>query len=150
MRWTGKIPAGGSCGQIAGNIDLLPTFARLVGAELPTDRVLDGRDISSLMFQANAPAVRDTHLYFTGAGALGAIRQGDWKLFLADPAPGKKGAREKKKGAAALTLYNLAKDPAETTDVAEAHPEVVARLQAEAKKREQEIKDHCRPAGTVD
>ena len=82
MRWPGQIPAGATCPHIAGNIDVLPTFARLVGAELPKDRVIDGRDITSLMFRAGAPPVRDTHLYFTGGGELGAIRQGDWKLFL--------------------------------------------------------------------
>lgn len=30
MRWPGRIPAGTTCPHIAGNIDLLPTFARLV------------------------------------------------------------------------------------------------------------------------
>ena len=34
MRWPGHIPAGTTCNQIAGNIDLLPTFAKLVGVEL--------------------------------------------------------------------------------------------------------------------
>jgi len=156
MRWPGRIPAGTVCPQIAGNIDLLPTFARLVGAALPSGRELDGRDITSLMFQAGAPPVRDTHLYFTGGGVLGAIRQGDWKLFLSEPARprGKKAKAaqgEKPKPAAPFSpaLFNLADDPTESTDVAQQHPDVVARLRAEAQRRDQEIQQHRRPAGQV-
>jgi len=155
MRWSGRIPAGTTCPHIAGNIDLLPTFARLVGTRLPKDREIDGRDITSLMFQADAPPVRETHLYFTGGGALGAIRQGDWKLFLSAPtkARGKKGkaARGAKKDDASdkLVLFNLDKDPAESTDVAADHPDIVAKLVADAQQREKEIRDHRRPAGEV-
>jgi hypothetical protein len=46
-------------------------------------------------------------------------------------------------------LFDLAKDPYETTDVAGAHAEIVARLRAEAQRRDQEIRDHRRPAGEV-
>ena len=149
MRWPGRIPAGTTCNQIAGNIDMLPTFAKLTGTVPPQDRVLDGRDITSLMFKADAPAVRDTHLYFTRASKLGAIRQGTWKLFLADQ---KKPSSEKpdaKAEAGNGTLFDLAKDPYETTDVAAAHPDIVTKLRAEAQKREKEIEEHRRPAGTL-
>lgn len=155
MRWTGRIPAGTACNQIAGNIDLLPTFATLVGTAPPKDREIDGRDITSLMFQANAPPVRDTHLYFSGNGSLGAIRQGEWKLFLteAKKAGGRKGAAADNAKPDNATekgnLYNLAKDPGESRDVAAEHPDVVARLRAEAQRREQEIKEHRRPAGEL-
>lgn len=155
MRWPGRIPAGTTCPHIAGNIDLLPTFARLVGTMLPKDRKIDGRDITSLTFRADAPPVRDTHLYFTGGGALGAIRQGDWKLFLIAPIK----ARAKKDNAAKggkkddapdkLVLFNLDKDPTESTDVAADHPDIVAKLVTEAQRREKEIRDHRRPAGEV-
>lgn len=155
MCWPGRIPAGTTCPQIAGNIDLLPTFARLVGASLPPDRVLDGRDITSLMFQPDAPPVRDTHLYFTNGGDLGAIRQGDWKLILGQAAKpkaqqGKAGKSEKPKAATlSPALFNLANDPGESTDVAAEHPELVAKLRAEARNRDQEIREHQRPAGDV-
>jgi arylsulfatase A-like enzyme len=156
MRWPGQIPAKTTCSHIAGNIDVLPTFANLVGAELPKGRILDGRDITSLMFRADAPPVRDTHLYFTGNGDLGAIRQGDWKLFLKTPAQpkpkaekGKEKDADKKPTGDKLVLYNLAKDPTESTDVAADHPDIVTRLREEAEKRGKEIKEHRRPAGTV-
>jgi len=151
MRWPGRIPAGTTCPHLAGNIDVLPTLAALVGSELPKDRTLDGRDITTLMFQADAPAVRDTHLYFSGASELVAIRRGDWKLFLPSLSKAVKGENAKKKNDAAAepALYDLVKDPAETTNVAANHADVVAQLTAEAKQRLQEIQQHKRPAGSV-
>lgn len=145
MRWPGRIPTGTTCNQIAGNIDLLPTFAELAGAELASDRVLDGRSISSLMFDQDAGPVRDTHLYFTANQTLAAIRQGEWKLFVASP----RGNAVQANMPDVPLLYNLATDPAETKDVAAEQPEVVSRLQAEARSRETEIKEHRRPAGKL-
>lgn len=145
MRWPGRIPAGTTCNQIAGNIDLLPTFAELTGAALASDRVLDGRSITSLMFNRDAGPVRDTHLYFTANQTLAAIRQGDWKLFVSSPRPNAAQANLPD----LPLLYNLATDPAETKDVAAEQPDVVSRLLAEAKSREAEIKEHRRPAGKL-
>ena len=158
MRWPGKIPAGTTCHHIAGNIDLLPTFAKLVGVEPPKDRVLDGRDISTLMFDRTAGPVRDTHLYFNANQNLAAIRQGDWKLFLSAPAPkgqaknvkaDKPAAKNAEPESTGPQLYNLATDPAETNNVAADQPQIVAKLQAEAERREAEIRQHRRPAGQL-
>lgn len=151
MRWPGKIPAGTTCNQIAGNIDILPTFAKLVGVEPAKDRILDGRDITPLMFNANAGPVRDTHLYIGGNNAA-AIRQGDWKLFLKGDAADKKakkaaGKTKPPKGGPVPSLYNLASDPGETQDVAAANPEIVARLKQELLTRDAEIQANKRPAG---
>ncbi len=156
MRWPGKIPSGTTCNEIAGNIDLLPTFAKLVDVELDKGRIIDGKDISSLMFDPKAGPVRDTHLYFAGTNAV-AIRQNEWKLFRKAPAEGtvsKGKARDNSKGAKKKTdplssLYNLASDPGETNDVSAAHPEVVAKLIQELTDRESEIMTNRRPAGRV-
>jgi len=163
MRWPGKIPAGTTCEQFAGNIDMLPTFAKITGVELPKDRVIDGRDITPLMFEAKPGPARDTHLYFARNGSLSAIRQGQWKLFLTKGQGGGKGAqatkdtaKEKKKAnkaagaeaeASDFALYDLATDLGETKDVSAEHPEVVAKLRAEATQRDAEIREHKRPAG---
>jgi arylsulfatase A-like enzyme len=153
MRWPGRIPAGSTCKQIAGNIDLLPTFAKLVGVKPAQDRTLDGRDITPLMFDPQSGPVRDTHLYFTANQTLAAIRQGNWKLFLAAPAANGKAKKAKAaKNESAPTgpvLYNLATDPGESKDVAAERPEIVTKLQAEAATREAEIKQNRRPAGQL-
>ncbi len=152
MRWPVKIPAGTTCNQIAGNIDILPTFAKLTGVEPAKDRVLDGRDITPLMFNSNAGPVRDTHLYIGGNQAA-AIRQGDWKLFLKGDGANKKAKKaagtgtKPPKGGPVPSLYNLATDPGETQDVAAANPEIVARLKQELLTRDAEIQANKRPAG---
>src|SRR4029077_10763466 len=49
MRWSGQIPAGRDCNEIASTIDLLPTLTRLAGGKQPTLKI-DGKDISPLLF----------------------------------------------------------------------------------------------------
>ena len=149
MRWPGKIPAGTSCDRIAGNIDMLPTFAKLTGVEVPQDRTIDGRDITPLMFDPKAGPVRDTHFYFGANSELQAIRQGDWKLFLtATTVPSEAAGGKRKKGRnVAAGLYNLASDPGEANDVATANPEVVAKLLPAARKFNVELLKNKRPAG---
>lgn len=143
MRWPGKIPPGTTCDLILGNIDMLPTFANISGAKLDPERIIDGKDVSTLLTDASPVAVRDTHLYFSGGESkLVAIRQGDWKLFV--------GTQDPKTNVPAGTLYNLKSDIGETTDVANAHPDIVARLKDEAAKRDAEILAHKRPAGRID
>ncbi len=160
MRWPGKIPAGTTCDRIIGNIDMLPTFAKLIDVTPPQDRVIDGRDITPLMFDPQAGPVRNTHLYFTANSGLAAIRQGDWKLFLSTPDDETKAESDKedgkpspkpgkgKKGKGDQTgLYNLTADPGESKDVSAENPDIVTKLRAEAKQREGEIQKNKRPAG---
>ena len=55
------------------------------------------------------------------------------------------------KGEAAVpSLFNLADDPGEKTNVAAKHPAIVTQLRAEAAQREAEITKNKRPAGTMD
>jgi arylsulfatase A len=160
MRWTGKIAAGSECTQMAGNIDVLPTLAKLAGAPIGSDhklngRMIDGRDISSLLFDSKAGPVRDTHLYFSGE-RLSAIRKGPWKLFVAAASnnPGKnkqagKKAEKKKDTPVGPELYNLSDDPYEAKNLASEKPDLVNELREEAKRLEAEIQANKRPAGSV-
>ena len=158
MRWPGKIPAGTTCHRMAGNIDVLPTLAKIAGAALP-ERTLDGRDISSLMFDPQAAPVRDVHLYFTAAEKVQGIRMGDWKLLLTPPAnAGNKKAQAKQAKAdankadtpAGPELYNLTDDPTESKNVAAEHSDVVNKLRQEAEQREAEILKNKRPPGRAE
>ena len=45
----GRIPAGTTCGELTGTIDLLPSIAALTKTPLPEDRKIDGLDISLLI-----------------------------------------------------------------------------------------------------
>lgn len=65
IRWPGKIPAGKSNDEVMTTMDLLPTFAKLAGAKIPTDRVIDGKDIwPTLIGEARSP--HDAFFYHRG------------------------------------------------------------------------------------
>ena len=135
-RWPGRIRSGATCEEMAGTIDLLPTLAKLVGAELDRERVIDGKDIWALM--SGEPGARTPHdaYYFYWGRELQAVRSGKWKLHfphayrhLVSPgAEGKPGKEVQER--IGLALFDLENDVGETTDVAAAHPEVVKQLEA--------------------
>ena len=150
-RWPGKIPAGSVCDAVAGTIDLLPTAVALAGGTVPAEPVIDGRDISPLLFGKSTVSPREAHYYFSGYN-LQAVRQGPWKLALTNQ-PESMG-----KGAAADTavnprLYHLDREIGEQTNLASENPEVVAKLQGLAAKFNAEIGGTApaarRPAGTA-
>jgi hypothetical protein len=67
MRWPGRIPAGRECRELATAMDLYPTLAALGGAELPADRIIDGRDIRPLMFSGGtAASPHEAFFYYLG------------------------------------------------------------------------------------
>lgn len=132
MRWPGRIPAGRVCGELCGTIDLLPTFARLAGTEVPADRVIDGRDILPLMEgRAGAKSPHDAYYYYRGI-SLEAIRSGKWKLRCV------KNQTE---------LYDLQADISEKENLADKHPYVVERLRGLMEGFDRELRANYRPAG---
>jgi arylsulfatase A-like enzyme len=79
MRWPGKVPAGRVCDDLISSIDLLPTIAGLIGAEL-TRRRIDGKDAWPLISgQEGAATPHDAFYYYAGQ-ELQAVRSGRWKL----------------------------------------------------------------------
>jgi arylsulfatase A-like enzyme len=165
MRWPGKIPAGSVCSEPAMTIDLLPTIARLAGAEAPTDHTIDGLDIWPLISsQPGAKSPHDAFYFYWNAG-LEAIRSGPWKLHfphkyrtLAGTTGGTGGKPHAyEQGEIGLALYNLEIDVGETTDVADQHPDVVARLKESADRARDDLGDsltgrkgkNLRPAGKI-
>jgi arylsulfatase A-like enzyme len=146
-RWPGRIPAGSVVREPAMTIDVLPTIARIVAAPLP-DRPIDGLDISPLLFgEAGARSPHEALLFYYGS-ELRALRGGRFKLVLPhrsqtlDGKGGTGGIPAKYRQAdVPLALYDLVADIGETTDVAAAHPDVVARLQALAEKAREDLGD---------
>ena len=83
MRWPGQIPSGSVCSEIAASIDFLPTLAGLGGAQPPADRVIDGKDIRSLMLgEEGASTPHEEYFFYRGLN-LDAVRVGKWKLHVA-------------------------------------------------------------------
>ena len=131
-RWPGRIPTGTTCDELATSLDLLPTFAALAGAtdapaRNPT-RPIDGTDLATLLADPDAASPRDTFAAWFMAN-LHAVRDGRWKLHVA------------RDGHPVAELYDLDADVGETTDVAAAHPDVVARLTAAAERYRSDLGD---------
>jgi arylsulfatase A-like enzyme len=101
--------------------DLCPTICAL--AKVPAPQPLDFQDISPLLFDSKPPVDakpralfwHQPHYMNQGGKPAGVVREGDWKLI-----------EQYEDGS--LELYNLAKDPSETTDLAAAEPNRVATL----------------------
>jgi arylsulfatase A-like enzyme len=146
MRWPGKIPAGTVCNQLTVSMDLHPTLANAGGAQLPTDRIIDGKDIGPLMAaQANAQSPHDAFFYYK-QNSIEAVRSGQWKLHL------RKGDQELQE------LYDLNADIGETTNRYEQHPDVIEALMAKVHACRKELGDaavgiegeNTRPIGRVE
>ena len=165
MRWPNQIPTGTVCRTPAATIDLLPTLAKLIGADAQSsERVIDGRDIWPLI--KGDPAATSPHeaLFFYWNQELHAVRSGKWKLHLPHgyprPNPAGKGGQPGPAEAnrIELSLFDLEQDPGETTNVAADHPGVVAHLQALAESCREDLGDaatkrlgkNVRPPGKAD
>lgn len=86
--WPGVIKEGQLVGDIIHETDLFTTFAHLAGAldYIPTDRIIDGVDQTSLLLNGDTYSRRD--YTFTYAGPqLGAIVKGNYKRHMISPDP---------------------------------------------------------------
>ena len=61
--WKGKIDPGQVYDDLATQMDWFPTFCNLVGAEIPQDREIDGKDLSAVLFE-NGNREDDKFLYY--------------------------------------------------------------------------------------
>jgi len=117
-------------------VDVMPTLLALAGGKGSPDHPFDGKDMWPTLAQ-DAPSPNEDILINVEA-FRGAVRKGDWKLVKIALLPGK------------TELFNLAKDPAETTNVAEQNPEIVrdleARLMAYAKAMKPSLWIKAQPA----
>lgn len=140
-RWPGRIPAGRiDDTSVVSGVDLMPTVCRLAGVAMPAGHAADGEDVSDILF--GQPRARSKPLLwewrFNIAGHVWnrspqlAIRDGDWKLLL-NPDRSR------------VELYDLPRDPMQAGNVAEKHPEIVARLSEKVLAWHQEL-----PAGPRD
>src|SRR5581483_2914465 len=125
-RWPGKIKAGSVSDEVAATVDFLPTFAHLAGGKKPSDRPIDGKDIRPLLL--GEAGAKSPHEYYFLAHGAGAVRSGPWKFYPWPEGQGKKDKKTEPIKGPKVQLYDLSKDISETKNVAEQHPEVVARL----------------------
>ena len=91
--------------------DFFPTLITLAGGQHEQSQPIDGLDMTDTLF-GDTPSPRDEIVFeVAGSVRLPTIRKGDFKLM-------------------GEMLFNLAEDPAEQSDVAAKHPDIVAKLRA--------------------
>lgn len=148
MWWPGQIPPSSVCNEPAMTIDILPTVAGLIGAELP-DHKIDGKDIWPLI-KGEPGATSPQEAYFLYYGnELQAVRMGPWKLHFPHGyrtmagRPGGTGGipNDYSQDRIGLSLFNLESDMGETTDLKDIYPEVVRRIQQLADAMRQDLGD---------
>lgn len=149
MRWPSKIPAGTTCDSLACTVDLLPTIAALIGAELPKHKI-DGHNILPLMVEGeDAKSPHETMPCYYASDELQGIRDPQWKLILPHKyrtlagKPGGKGGipAQYESASVGVELYDMKNDRSETKNIAQDHPEIVARLQAAAETWRNDLGD---------
>jgi arylsulfatase A len=132
VRWPRKVKPGATSDALAAGFDLYTTFAAAGGAAVPTDRVVDGKDLTPLLTGATTESPHGA-LYYYGQYNLAAVRDAaGYKLVF----PGRPGPHPDK-----TLLFNVKSDPGETKDLAADHPEVVARLQKLAEAAREDLGD---------
>jgi len=148
--WPGRVPSGKTVDSPTMNIDIFPTVLGLAGLGLPTDRVIDGRDLWSAMTTEGAADPHDALLFFHDK-VIDGVRAGPWKYYryvnrYVWPIPLDKPTTFPGQRAAAYTytdestgktiqlitkfpmLFDLSRDRSEAYNVADRHPEEAARL----------------------
>ena len=125
MWWPGKIKPA-VVNDMGSTMDIYTTVLTLAGAKVPTDRVVDGLDLSPALF-GTGPSPRKNMFYYRGA-KLYAARKGSYKAhFITKPAYGK----GKDEYHDPPLLYNLEHDPSEKYDIAKDNPEVITEIRKE-------------------
>jgi arylsulfatase A-like enzyme len=139
--WPGRIPEGTSSDEVTTMMDLLPTFAGLAGAQLPKDRVIDGKDIWPILAAKEGAKSPHEAFYYYYMSQLHAVRAGKWKLHL--PLKNKL-VRPGRRRSGERALYDLDNDIGEKNNVANDHPDVVQQLSALAEDARRELGDDGR------
>ena len=116
VSWPGKIAPGTRVADPVSHIDLLPTLAAATGAQVPTDRPIDGANLLPYMTGKAPPTPPHQAIFWQDGHYLAVLKDG-WKLQTAE--------RPRKDW-----LFHLAKDPTERTNLAASNPAKVAELKA--------------------
>ncbi len=118
VRWPGKVPAGSVSDRVSGFEDWLPTLLDAVGAvdHVPDD--VDGISLLPTLLGQQQPPRPYLYREFGAYGGQQSIRVGDWKAIRQNMSQGK----------LEIELYDLAQDVGEQQNVANDHPDIVARL----------------------
>ena len=113
IRWPSHVPTDTTSNDIVHVTDLFTTVCEIAGAQIPTDRPVDG--ISQVAFFKSPKEVRSERkgFLFYIKDQLRAIKWKDWKLHLVwEPKVNQSSGKLE-----SPYLFNLLRDPKEETDI---------------------------------
>lgn len=125
VRWTGHIRPGTMSDRVTGFEDWFPTLFELIGATDLVPKGIDGISFApTLLGGTQKPK---PFLYRESSGYTGhqVVRVGNWKAIRRNLNPSLNATNQQP---GEIELYDLAADPRETTSVADANADMVARL----------------------
>lgn len=132
LRWPGQLPGDRDIDRIAAHIDVLPTLLEACRVSRPAKLKLDGRSLMPLLRGQEVEWPNRTLFMQWHRGDVPelyracAARDQRWRLV--QPEGVQEGIPLKK---ITFQLYDIQNDPYQLKNVAEQHPEVVARLKKE-------------------
>ncbi len=112
VRWPKKIAAGTSSDEIVHAMDLFPTLAKLAGGKVPSDRVMDGIDMSDFFLGNKTESGRDGFIVYMGKDIFG-VKWKNWKLHFNE----QDAWNSQKQTYTMPRIYNLYTDPQERNNV---------------------------------
>ncbi|MEN7549467.1 sulfatase [Rapidithrix thailandica] len=134
--WPGQIEEQSVNGELTSTIDLYPTLLSLVGGTVPTDRLMDGKDIAAYLFpKKNRNVTTKPFFYYGFNQTIFAVRKGPWKLHIRTHSQLKVDYFNKE----LPLLFNLEEDPSEKYNLAKQHPEIVNELLKEIEAQQQRV-----------
>ena len=112
VRWPGRIPAGTASDEIVHEMDLFPTFAKLAGGKVPTDRIVDGVDVSPFLLGERTKSGREAVIVYMGNEVFG-VKWRNWKVNFKEQDT----VFSETRSYGTPRVYNLLTDPGERENV---------------------------------
>jgi len=146
VRWPDEIEAGRVSDEIVHAMDLFPTLARIAGGKVPSDRVIDGIDMSNFFLGEQQVSGRDGFVVYMGNDVFG-VKWRDWKLHFKEQTGWNGVLREY----TMPRVYNLMNDPQERDNVLFPHTWVPKAALPQLEEHVSSLKEYPPiPAGTPD
>lgn len=126
VHWPGTTKPGATSGIPVSVLDFYPTILEIAGVPLPKNQPVDGVSLAPLLRGKTQNALKERpHFWYNVTSGVkedgtifqpvAAVRKGDWKLIKQFPDK--------------LELYNLAKDPSESENLAEKQVDRAGQLE---------------------
>ncbi|MCL3779272.1 arylsulfatase [Prolixibacteraceae bacterium JC049] len=160
-KWNNRIPENKQCVAPGSFTDILPTIAHIANVKKPSDRKIDGEDISSLLLGKAKKLKRETPIFFYRYfhDPVCMLRDGDWCLLgyknwypkaetlnegkLANIRPWQFKENHmlylSEQQPERFELYNLRNDKEQDVDLANKYPKMVKKMKKQMLKLKKEM-----------